>query len=96
MVNDISFKVINKGKDFIELEVVNSDNTILRPLVEELSRDPMVLETKYHIDHPNLDNPKIYIKVKEGKPQAAVKRALRKIEKVFEDLEAEALKQLGS
>ncbi|MGC8663610.1 MAG: DNA-directed RNA polymerase subunit L [Thermoplasmata archaeon] len=96
MADDLSFKVVNKGKDFIELEVVNSDNTILRPLIEELSRDPMVLETKYHIEHPVLDNPKIYIKVKEGKPQAAVKRALKKIEKVFEDLEAEAIKQLGS
>jgi len=96
MANDISFKVVNKGKDFIELEVQNYDNTIIKPLVEELSRDPMVVETKYHIEHPTLDNPKIYIKVKEGKPQAAVKRALKKIEKVFEDLEIEAKKQLIS
>lgn len=95
MATDMTFKVRNKGKDFIEFEVVNYDNTILRPLVEELSADPMVLEAKYHIEHPTLDNPILYIKVKEGKPQAAVKRALKKIEKVFEDLEVEAKKQLS-
>lgn len=96
MSGDISFKVLNKGKDFIEFEVLNNDNTIIKPLVEELSRDPMVIEAKYHIEHPVLDNPRLFIKVKEGKPQAAVKRALKKIEKVFEDLEAEAKKQLSS
>ncbi len=88
MVNEMSFRVINKGKDFIELEVLNYDNTILRPLVDELARDPMVLETKYHIEHPVIDNPTLYIKVKEGKPQAAIRRALKKIDKYFEEMEA--------
>ena len=54
----------------------------------------MVIESKYNIEHPSLDNPKIYIKVKEGKPQAAIKRALRRLEKTFEDLENEVKKSL--
>ena len=89
-----SFKVISKGKDYIWVEVINSDNTILRPLVEEIANDPMVLESKYNIEHPILDNPKLYIKVKEGKPQAAIKRALRKLEKTFEDIENEVKKSI--
>ncbi len=86
-MDEMSFKVINKGKDFIELEVTNYDNTILRPLVDELSKDPMVVETRYHIEHPVIDNPTLYIKVKEGKPQAAIRRALKKIDKYFEEME---------
>ncbi|MGC8610659.1 MAG: DNA-directed RNA polymerase subunit L [Thermoplasmata archaeon] len=94
MVQEINFKIISKGKDYIEAEVINSDNTIIRPLVEEISRDPMVVESKYYIDHPTITNPIIYIKVKEGKPQAALKRALRKMAKYFEDLENELNKVL--
>ncbi len=94
MNEDLSFKVISKGKDFIWVEVLNYDNTILRPLVKEIANDPMVVESKYNIEHPQLDNPRIYIRVKEGKPQAALKRALRKLEKTFEDLENEVKKSL--
>ncbi|HEU12499.1 MAG: DNA-directed RNA polymerase subunit L [Thermoplasmata archaeon] len=94
MKEDTSFRVISKGKDYIWVEVINYDNTILRPLVEEIANDPMVLESRYNIEHPTLDNPKIYIRVKEGKPQAAIKRAMRKLEKTFEDLENEVKKSL--
>lgn len=94
MKEETSFRVISKGKDYIWVEVLNYDNTILRPLVEEIANDPMVVESIYNIEHPQLDNPKIYIKVKEGKPQAAIKRALRKLEKTFEDLENEVKKNL--
>lgn len=85
-MKEMEFVVAEKGKDYIVYEVLNNDNTILRPLVEEMQNDTMVESVKYYMEHPYLSNPRITIKVKQGKPQAALKRSLRRMEKVFENL----------
>ncbi len=85
-MKEMEFEVISKEKNMLEVEVVNADRTLLIPLVEEMNRDNKVEYAIYHYDHPYLSNPTIKIKVKEGKPQAAIKRAAKKLEKVFEDL----------
>ena len=38
--------------------MVKYDNTILRPIVEELLQDDQVEESQYYIKHPVIDNPK--------------------------------------
>ncbi len=88
-MKEMEFKIISKEKNEMVLEVINADRTLLIPLVEELNRDDMVEMAIYHYDHPYLENPTLKIRVKSGKPQAAIKRAAKKLEKVFEDLEKE-------
>ncbi len=95
-MKDMEFKVLSKEKNEMVLEVINADRTLLIPLVEELNRDEMVEYAIYHYEHPYLENPTIKLKVKSGKPQAAIKRAAKKLEKVFEDLEKEFEKAIGS
>ncbi|MGC8546379.1 MAG: DNA-directed RNA polymerase subunit L [Thermoplasmata archaeon] len=85
-MKEMEFIVSEKGKDYIVYEVLNNDNTILRPLMEEIERDEMVESARYYFEHPYLSNPKIHIKVKQGKPQAALKRSLRRMEKIFENI----------
>lgn len=85
-MNEMEFKLISKEKDEIELEVINADRTLLIPIVEEMNQDEKVEYAIYHFDHPYLSNPTIKIKVKEGKPQAAIKRAAKKLERVYEEL----------
>ncbi len=46
------FTVVSKEKDTIVLEMVNYDNTLLRPLMEELLHDENVEESRYYIKHP--------------------------------------------
>ncbi len=86
-MKEMEFKIISKEKNEIELEVLNADRTLLIPLVEELNRDDMVEQAIYHYDHPYLENPTLKVRVKSGKPQAAIKRAAKKLEKIFEELE---------
>ncbi len=90
---DTTLRVVSKEKDSITLEMVKYDNTILRPLVEELLRDEQVEQSKYYIKHPVIDNPAIYVKVKSGKPQAAVKRAIKKLSKIYENMSADLTKE---
>jgi len=82
---DSKLKVVSKEKNSITMEMINYDNTILRPLADELIRDDQVEEARYYIKHPIIDNPKIYVKVKTGKPQAAVKRSIKKLSKIYEN-----------
>ncbi len=85
-MEDSHFNIISKDKNSITVEIVNYDNTLLRPLVEEISHDDSVDEIHYYIKHPNLDNPQIYVKVKSGKPQSAIKKSIRRIDKIYESL----------
>ena len=91
---DCQLRVINKEKNSITLEMLNYDNTILRPLIDEILKDDQVEETRYYIKHPIIDNPEIFIRVKTGKPQAAVKRSIRRLSKVFETLETDLTKEI--
>ncbi len=50
-------------------------------------------EARYYIKHPIIDNPEIYVRVKTGKPQAAVKRSIKRLSKVYENLEADLVKE---
>ena len=47
--------------------------------------DNKVELARYIVGHPQLDNPKIVVKVKEGKPQTVIKKAIKKIEKQFKE-----------
>lgn len=90
---DSKFKVVNREKNTITIEILNYDNTLLRALVDEILRDEQVEESRYYIKHPVIDNPQIYVKVKSGKPQAAVKRAIKKLSKTFESLGVDLAKE---
>jgi DNA-directed RNA polymerase subunit L len=91
---DSKLKVVSKEKNSITMEMINYDNTILRPLADELIRDEQVEEARYYIKHPIIDNPKIYVKVRTGKPQAAVKRSIKKLSKIYENLDADLAKEI--
>ncbi|KAA8921905.1 DNA-directed RNA polymerase subunit L [Thermoplasma sp.] len=85
-IAESSLRVISKEKNSITVEMINYDNTLLRTLVEEILKDDQVDEARYYIKHPVIDNPQIYVRVKSGKPQSAIKRAVRKLSKMYEDL----------
>ena len=89
---DCKLRVVSKDKNSITLEMLNYDNTLLRPLIEELLKDEQVEESRYYIKHPVIDNQQIFVRVKTGKPQAAVKRAIRKLSKRYESLSEELSK----
>ncbi len=91
---DSKINIVDKQKDSITFEIMNYDNTLLRPLVEEILKDEQVTESRYFIKHPVIDNPRVYVKVKSGKPQAAVKRSIKRLSKVFETLSSELNKEL--
>lgn len=69
--------LLSKDKHTIEFEVAGASETLLEPLKQKLLADKNVEAATYYIGHPMSDNPKLYVRVKEGSPQSALKKAAK-------------------
>ena len=75
---DLAIVLIEKGKDHIEVELSEpTGNVILEPLKERLLTDGTVDIATHDSDHPMYGNRRLFVRVKSGKPQNAIKRALK-------------------
>ncbi len=72
--------LVDKDKNSIEVLLDDdSGNVLLEPLKEKLLADPTVELATYDSDHPMYGKKRLYVRVKSGKPQNAVKRALKEM-----------------
>ena len=78
-------RIIAKEKDFIEVEIMGVNETILEPLKQKLLQDENVLQATYQMGHPMLASPRFRVKVKEGKPHAALKKAAKAVAGEFRE-----------
>jgi DNA-directed RNA polymerase subunit L len=81
----MQLQLLDKDKDPIQVQVRDADNTMIQPLINELLSDEGVEEVKYITGHPDLDIPVLYIRVKSGKPQTALKRAAKTLSNEFKE-----------
>jgi len=85
MESEKQLHLIEKDKDSIKVQIRDADLTLIQPLINELLEDEGVAEVKYITGHPELDIPMLYVKVKSGKPQTALKRAAKTISNEFKE-----------
>ncbi len=70
--------LVDKGKKHIEVEFTDeAGNVLLEPLRERLLDDPTVELATFDSDHPVFGLKRLYVRVNSGKPQNAIKRALK-------------------
>lgn len=81
----MQLQLLDKDKDTIQVQVRDSDMTLIQPLISELLADEGVEEVKYVTGHPDLDIPVLIVKVKSGKPQTALKRAAKTLANEFKE-----------
>jgi len=91
----MEFKLVEKKKDSIRLEIENADETLIYPLIHELLQDKNVSDARYVTGHPQLDKATLTVEVKEGKPQAALKKAAKSLVNQFTEARQLIEKQLG-
>ena len=82
----------DKAKE-IEIEVQEQDETILNPLKEKLLQNDDVVYVEYSREHPLLSNPKIYLKVKNGKARETMIKALDELRKEIKDFRSQIEKK---
>ncbi len=91
----MEFKLLEKKKDSIKVEIQDPDETLIHPLIHELLQDKNVADARYVTGHPQLDKPTLMVEVKEGKPQAALKKAAKSLANQFVEARQLIEKQLG-
>lgn len=67
--------VVSREENTLRLGLKNHNTTIIEPLIQELNQDAAVEYCRYIVDHPDLDDPYLEVKVRSGTPEEALKRA---------------------
>ena len=80
----MEIRKLSHSKTDLELEVLGEGETLLHSLREKLLSDNKVTVATYILGHPELENPTLYIKVSKGKPEDALKRALKALVTEYE------------
>ncbi len=81
----MQLQLLDKDKDSLRVQIRDADMTLIQPLISELLADEGVEDVKFTTGHPDLDVPILYIKVKSGKPQTALKRAAKSVANEFKE-----------
>jgi DNA-directed RNA polymerase subunit L len=82
----MEIRVVEQEHDLLRVELPRGEETLLIPLVEALQREEKVVEARYFLGHPYLDRPTLYLKVKGEKPQQVLKRVLKDLTDLYDDL----------
>jgi len=91
----MELELLKKEKNIIQMKVKGADDTLLYPLIHQLLVDDNVTNTSYVVGHPELDLPVLTVEVKNGKPQAALKKAAKALISEFTDTIAKIEEKLG-
>ena len=91
----MELKLVEKTQDEIAVAFLDNDEAFVYLLLEELWKDEKVISADYKKIHPTLEWPILRVKVSEGKPQTALKRASKSLSNKFEELKAEFVKVSG-
>ncbi|TDA31411.1 MAG: DNA-directed RNA polymerase subunit L [Hadesarchaea archaeon] len=87
---------IEKEGRTLRFKVVGEDHTLCNLLRKEMYEDENVEAAAYRIEHPLLSQPEFYLRVKRGKPEEALLKALKRLEGKLEKLEEKFRTELNS
>jgi DNA-directed RNA polymerase subunit L len=82
----MELRLVRKDAQSLEIEVTGESETILLPIQQKLLADDKVEIATLTRHHRLLNEPILFVKVKEGKPQTAVKRATKALANEVKDL----------
>ena len=71
----MELKTIKKTTKEIELDVIGETETLLNPIAEVLLQNSDVDYASYMSDHPDSNKRGLFVRVKKGKPEDALKKA---------------------
>ena len=67
--------IVEKTDDSVTLAFKDANLTLITPLMDELYKDDNVDLVRYIDKHPELEDRRLYVKVKSGDPIAAIEKA---------------------
>ena len=76
----MELKTIKKTTKELEIEITGENETLLNPLTEVLLGYDDVDYASYLSDHPESEKRRLFIRVKKGKPEDLLKKAIKQLE----------------
>jgi DNA-directed RNA polymerase subunit L len=76
----MELKTLKKTSKELEIEVIGETETLLNPITEVLLDNEDVDYATYMADHPELKKRRLYLRVKKGKPEDILKKAVKQLE----------------
>jgi len=91
----VELELLSKDEDSMTIKLVGEDHTLCNILRKALHEDKHVISASYVIEHPILEHPKFYVKVRKGRsPRRALTDAAGRIIESCDELHNELLKAL--
>jgi DNA-directed RNA polymerase subunit L len=75
----MNLKTIKKTTKELELEVTDENETILNPITHMLLEHKDVDYAACIVDHPLSNKRRLYVRVKNGKPEEILKKAVKQL-----------------
>ncbi|MCK4718204.1 MAG: hypothetical protein KAT70_06000 [Thermoplasmata archaeon] len=75
----MEIELVEKTANEITVSFLDSDESFVYLILEELWEDKKVVNAEYKKSHPTLDTSTLKVRVSEGKPQTALKRAAKSL-----------------
>ena len=76
----MELKTIKKTSTELKLEITGETETMLNPIAEILLQYEDVDYAAYMSDHPESNKRRLYVRVKKGKPEEILKKAVKQLE----------------
>jgi DNA-directed RNA polymerase subunit L len=81
----MDLKKIKKTSKELELEVIGENETILNPITQVLIQNEDVEYATYMTDSTISNKRRLYVRVKKGKPEEILKKAVKYLENEVKD-----------
>jgi DNA-directed RNA polymerase subunit L len=88
----MELRVIRKEDKTLEVELIGENETTLNVLKQRLLANPDVDSATFLVGHPLLDQPRLVVHVRKGKPEAILKAAAKELREDLDKLETEFLR----
>ncbi len=76
----MELKTIKKTAKELELEITGENETMLNPIIEVLFKNKDVDFATYMADHSESPKRRLFIRVKQGKPEDALAKAVKQLQ----------------
>jgi DNA-directed RNA polymerase subunit L len=82
----MEIKVLEKGKNFIKIEVIGEDHTFCNALRKELWNDKDVKVTGYELAHSLVSAPVLIVETSSKNPKTALNEAVKRLKESNDEM----------
>jgi DNA-directed RNA polymerase subunit L len=82
----MELNLVEKTNDSVTMRIKDANMSIITPLLSVLSDDPNVSNVRYMDEHPELEDPILFVTTKKGTPEEAIKKAANAMSEYYSAL----------